>query len=154
MVEAIRQGDIPGVQLRCRRALPLAPAAAWRWLVEPERLARWLGDRVEVEAGGGGLVVAGDDEEGQALAERGRTLELSPPERWVLAFQRTGAGWPAATRLTLEVLPAPGGCELSILQHGFQHLPLSACMTIWEFYRRRWRRALERLARACAEREK
>jgi Activator of Hsp90 ATPase homolog 1-like protein len=109
---------------------------------------------VEVEGGdGGGLTVACADEEGQALAERGRTLELSPPERWVLAFQREGAGWTAATRLTLEVLPTPGGCELSILQHGFQHLQLSECMTIWEFYRRRWRRAIERLARACSHPE-
>lgn len=154
MVEAIRQGDIPGVQVRCRQPLPLRPEEAWRWLVEPEGLTRWLGDRAEVEPGaGGGLTIACDDEEGQALEERGRTLEISPPERWVLSYQRGGAGWPAATRLTLEILPAPGGCELSILQHGFQHLQLSACMTIWEFYRRRWRRALERLARACAETE-
>ena len=33
-----------------------------------------------------------------------------------------------------------------MLQQGFEHLPLSRCLTIWEAYRRRWREALARLA--------
>lgn len=151
MPEAIRQGDIPGVQLRCRQVLPATPETAWRWLVEADKLRRWAADRAQVEAGEqGGIVLATDGEQGVELEERGRTLELAPPRRWVLSFRREEAGWTAATRLVLEIRPAAGGCELSVLQHGFQHLPLSECMTIWEFYRRRWRRAVERLAAAMA----
>lgn len=151
MVEAIRQGDIPGVQVRCRQALPVPPESAWEWLVEADKLRCWAGDRAEVAGGGeGGLALGSDDEEGQRLEERGRTLELEPPERWVLSFRREEAGWTGATRLALEIRPRADGCELSVLQHGFQHLPLSQCMTIWEFYRRRWRRALERLAAELA----
>jgi hypothetical protein len=33
-----------------------------------------------------------------------------------------------------------------VLQEGFEHLPLSECLTIWEAYRRRWRKALACLA--------
>ena len=150
MVEAIREGDIPGVQLRCRQLLALPAGEAWRWLVQPERLARWLGDRAEVVPGSGGsLRLSGQDEAGAELEERGRTLEISPPLRWVLAFERLDAGWMAATRLTFEVTALSPGCELSVLQQGFHHLPLSLCMSAWEAYRRRWREALARLAEAA-----
>jgi uncharacterized protein YndB with AHSA1/START domain len=139
MSEAIRQGDIPGVQLRRRQALAVSPEEAWRWLTEPDRLSLWLAERVE-----------SDGEElrlsGPAGDERARTLESAPPRLRILAFEKLGEGWPAATRLTLRIHPAGSGCEVDILQDGFQRLPLSACLTIWEAYRRRWRDALARLA--------
>lgn len=147
MVEAIRQGDIPGVQLRRRQELGMSVEAAWGWLTEPGKLRRWLAEEVEVEPGPRGhLLLRGTDETGAPLQEEGRTLEFAPPRRWVLAFERSAAGWPVATRLTLELTGQPGGCEFSVLQEGFQHLPLSTCLTIWEAYRRRWRTAVEKLA--------
>ena len=153
MVEAIRQGDIPGVQLRRRQGLTLTPDEAWRWLVEPAKLALWLAAEAEVDAGpGGGLHLTGTEASGVPLRERGRTLEIAPASLWVLAFEREGAGWPAATRLELRLHPTPvgggGGCELDVLQQGFQRLPLSLCLTVWESYRLRWRTALSCLAAA------
>jgi uncharacterized protein YndB with AHSA1/START domain len=149
MVEAIREGDIPGVQLRCRQALALPVEQAWDWLVDSRRLERWLAERAEVVPGAGGsLHLVGREADGTPREERGRTLEFAPPGRWVLAFERLGAGWTAATRLTLELAPQPAGSEVSVLQLGFHHLPLSLCMTAWEAYRRRWRDALARLAAA------
>ena len=158
MPEAIRQGDIPGVQLRRRQDLPLSPAEAWRWLVEPDLLARWLAREAEVSAGelrlhgflysqssASGL---GEDAE-PGWRERGRTIEQVPPRLWVLAFERLDAGWTAATRLTLCIHPHPAGSEIDVLQDGFQHLPLSIGLTVWETYRRRWRDALARLAEAA-----
>lgn len=155
MPEMIRQGDIPGVQLRRRQDLPLAPEEAWRWLVEPEKLARWLAREARVVEGpGGSLELTGTGEPGEAdpgaWRESGRTVELAPPKLWVMAFERLGAGWPAATRLTLRLHRAPGGCQVDILQDGFQRLPLSAGLTIWESYRLRWKDALARLAQAAA----
>ncbi len=150
MVEAIREGDIPGVQLRCRQALDLPAEEAWRWLVEPGRLARWLADEAAAEAvAGGGLSLAGVFEE-EPYQERGRTVEVVEHRRWVLALERPEAGWGTALKLTLELHPTPGGCEVDILQEGFQRLPLSAGLTIWESYRRRWRQALARLSEAVA----
>jgi uncharacterized protein YndB with AHSA1/START domain len=145
MVEAIRQGDIPGVQLRCRQQLAASPATAWSWLTEPSRLAQWAG-RARLEGGPeGGLELETDGGEGP-VRERGRTLEIVTGQRWVLAFERLGDGWESPTRLTLELTASGDGCELSVLQKGFEHLPLSRCLTIWESYRRRWREALAVLA--------
>lgn len=153
MVEGIREGDIPGVQLRRRQGLSLRPEEAWGWLVEPAKLARWLAEEAEAEAGPEAtLLLRGTeprvDPPAAPWRERGRTLEIDPPRLWVLAFERLDAGWPAATRLTLRLHPAAGGCEVDVLQQGFQRLPLSVGLTVWESYRTRWRVALERLARA------
>jgi uncharacterized protein YndB with AHSA1/START domain len=151
MPEAIRQGDIPGVQLRRRQSLAWTPEEAWRWLVEPAKLVLWLAEEAEVDSGpAGGFLLTGRSDGGELRRERGRTLEIVPASRWVLAFERLDAGWPAATRLELCLHPAEvggsGGCELDVLQQGFQRLPLSVCLTVWEGYRLRWRTALARLA--------
>ena len=146
MPEAIRQGDIPGVQLRRRQALSVSPEEAWRWLVEPDRLALWLADEAEVDESELRLT-------GEGWGERGRTLDILPPKLWVLAFERLGAGWTSATRLTFRIHAAHAagpGCEIDVLQDGFQRLPLSTCLTVWETYRHRWRDALAKLAEVAA----
>ena len=136
MVEAIRQGDIPGVQLRYRRRLPLPVDEAWRWLA----------DRAEVRPEGEtALVLERAREEAAPLRESGETLEIAAPRRWSLAFRQLDSGWKSSTRLTLELHDDPEGCELDILQEGFEHLSLSTCLTVWEEYRRRWRQATARL---------
>jgi uncharacterized protein YndB with AHSA1/START domain len=143
MAEAIRQGDIPGVQLRRRQALAVPPEEAWRWLTEPDRMVLWLAERVESD--GDAIRLSGP-----AGDERGRLLESSPPALRILAFEKLGEGWTAATRLTLRVHPAGSGSEVDVVQDGFQRLPLSNCLTVWEAYRRRWRDALARLAEVAA----
>ena len=153
MPEAIREGDIPGVQLRRRQRLALPREEAWTWLVEPAKLAHWLADEAEVEMGpAGSLLLKGSesrvDPPPGPWQERGRTVGIAPPELWVLAFERLDAGWSAATRLTLRLHALPDGSELDVLQHGFQRLPLSIGLTVWESYRNRWRAALARLAAA------
>ncbi|HWN43731.1 MAG TPA: SRPBCC domain-containing protein [Thermoanaerobaculia bacterium] len=139
MAEAIRQGDIPGVQLRRRQSLAVSAEEAWRWLSEPDRLALWLAEQAELTEGELTLT-------GEGYRERGRTIEIVPPKLWVLAFERLDSGWTSATRLALRVHPLPASSEVDVLQDGFQRLPLSACLTIWETYRRRWRDALSKLA--------
>jgi len=139
MTEAIRQGDIPGVQLRRRQVLAISAEEAWRWLSEPDRLALWLADLAEVSEEGLTLT-------GEGFRERGRTIEIVPPKLWVLGFERLDSGWTSATRLMLRVHPLPSGSEVDVLQDGFQRLPLSACLTIWETYRHRWRDSLSKLA--------
>lgn len=149
MVEAIRQGDIPGVQLRRRRQLPVSVEEAWRWITEADRLERWLADEIEAQPGpAGGLTVAADPAHGIEADERGSTLEWEERRRWSLAWRRDG--WPAATRLEIEVEPRPHGCEMSVLQQGFEHLPLSDGLTLWEAFRRRWGKALDRLESVVA----
>ena len=151
MPEPIRQGDIPGVQLRRRQDLSLAPVEAWRWLVEPDKLVLWLAREAEVEPGPSGefrLLGGGAAAAEPPWRERGRTVELAPPGLWVLSFERLDCGWPAATRLTLRLHATPAGSQIDVLQDGFQRLPLSTCLTVWETYRLRWKEALARLAAA------
>jgi uncharacterized protein YndB with AHSA1/START domain len=150
MVEAIRQGDIPGVQLRCRQQLAAPPVVTWRWLTEPERLVSWAG-RARFEGGLEGVLKLASEHDLGPVRERGRTLELVAGQRWVLAFERLDDGWETTTRLVFELTGCGGGSELSVLQQGFEHLPLSRCLTIWETYRRRWREALALLADAVED---
>lgn len=152
MVEAIRQGDIPGVQLRCRQELAVPAVTAWRWLTEPVLLSSWIG-RARFEGGPEDLLEIDREGGDGPVRERARTVERRSGRLWVLVFERLDDGWEAATRLTFELTPAADGCELSVLQEGFEHLPLSRCLTIWESYRRRWRRALELLAVAVLDAE-
>ena len=128
----------------------MAPATAWRWLTEPARLASWAG-RARFEGGVEGVLELDTEDRGGPVRERGRTLELAAGRCWTLAFERLDDGWETATRLTFELSARAGGCELSVLQQGFEHLPLSRCLTIWESYRRRWREALTLLAAAVED---
>ncbi|MDH3744244.1 MAG: SRPBCC domain-containing protein [Acidobacteriota bacterium] len=149
MVEAIRQGDIPGVQLRRRRLLPgTPPSEAWTWLVEPAKLQMWLCERAKVDLGPSGGLELGSGGLSEETLESGATLELEPPRRWILSFR--AEEWSVSTRLTLQLSPSGGGTEVMVLQQGFQALPLSDGLTIWEASRRRWEAALDRLA-AVAE---
>ena len=152
MVLPIREGDIPGIQLRVRRSLPIDRSEAWRWLVEPSRVESWLADRAEIDPGPrGGLRLERLGSPGEArpaspgVVETGRTERYDAGRSWVLAFRKEDPHWEASTRLELTLIEADGGCELDVFQTGFQHLALSACLTIWEEYRRRWRDALARL---------
>lgn len=148
MQQAIRQGDIPGVQLRRERHFDLPPGELWRWLTEPERMKRWLASEIELRSDGeDGWVLRGLDEAGGALIEVTRSVVQDEGRVWEAVFERQEDGWESATRLVLEIT-GDGPCELSVLQQGFERLNLSRCLTVWEFYRRRWRAALERLASA------
>ncbi len=147
MTEAIRQGDIPGVQLRCRRALAVSRAEVWRRLTEPRELETWLCDSAEMSAVAGGefrwLGCHGLED---GSSEEGAIVAVEPGRRWVASVRQPG--WSTATRLRIDLEPTDDGCEISVLQNGFEHLPLSISLTVWELYRRRWRTALERFAKS------
>ena len=144
MTEAIRQGDIPGVQLRRRmRLVGVDAASLWGWLTDVAKLERWLADGARVEPGASGrleLRPAGSER------EIGETISWEPPTRWVLTFHRED--WQVGTRLELAITEDAEGAELSVLQNGFEHLPLSDGLTLWEAYRKRWTEALDRLENA------
>ena len=147
MVENIRQGDIPGVQLRHRQSLSAPAAVVWRWLTETDHLDRWLCRHAAIESSATrSLVLESTGPRQEIVRERLLPHHVERPHLLVYDLQRLDAGWPTATRLTLELTPTTGGTEISVLQQGFAHLPLSDCLTIWEAYRRRWRTALTRLA--------
>jgi hypothetical protein len=138
----IRQGDIPGVQLRCDRELPIPGWELWAWLTRTDRLERWLAESAWIE---GDELRLESHFEAQPLRELGRTIHRVEDRLWVLAFERLDDNWKMATELRLEVFDGQPA-RLSVLQRGFERLSLSHCLSVWEFYRRRWRAALDRLA--------
>ncbi len=145
MTEAIRQGDIPGVQLRCRIDLPASPGEVWQRLIEPAGLETWLCEQATMPtAAGGDFRWIGCFGLEEPRVEEGAILALDPLRGWLASVRQPD--WPAVTRLQVDLEPMAGGCEVSVLQNGFEHLPLSISLTVWELYRRRWRSALERLA--------
>ena len=146
MVEAIRQGDIPGVQLRCREALMVDAATAWEHLIEPRHLEDWLCRQAVMTAvPESEFEWRGCTELGEDSVEQGTILAAEPP-RLLVATLRQPA-WTVVTRLEIEIVADGQTCEISVLQRGFEHLPLSLGLTVWETYRRRWSAALERLER-------
>ncbi len=150
MQPPIRQGDIPGIQLRHETRLELAPDELWRWISEPELMARWLADSVEAHVDGEpGWLLRGPDGDGGELVEDLRGLVMDGDRLWVARLERLSDNWESATRLTLRV-QGTGPSDLSVLQQGFERLNLSRCLTIWELYRRRWRAAFERLTVAAS----
>jgi uncharacterized protein YndB with AHSA1/START domain len=150
VVEPIRQGDIPGVQLRCRRTLPGDLETVWSCWTDASLLRRWLADQLEVQSAGQTMLAEWGPADGEAARVRFEAIGQQWPVRLVFDLLEMDAGWPVATRLTVELERRDDGSEISVLQQGFAHLPLSECLTIWERYRRCWRAALERLARLLA----
>lgn len=146
MIEQIRQGDIPGVQLRYRHVVPTTPQETWFWLTEPKKMTGWFASRVDADPDAQDkLVLESTAPMGETYREHLVSISEDPPFRWTADLQNVDGSWAVPTRLEIELTPAPEGTEISILQKGFAHLPLSDCLTIWEFYRRRWRSALTRL---------
>ena len=153
MVEAIRQGDIPGVQLRVRQTLPVSIDEVWLWITESSRIERWLCDRVEPgKPSPSGPTTRWEtlEPDGAAMIEVVHVVQSEAPLKLELAFHQLA--WDVPTHVRFEVgRAAPGeaeSSELSVLHRHFERLPLSDGLTLWEFYRRRWRAALTRLLEA------
>ncbi len=101
--------------------LPASPDDVWPALAEPERLAGWLGGRVELEPRSGGRVVLADDDGLRwgtvELFEPGRVLNLRLWERSAglsgTRIEFTLEMVEEGTRLTVveTVLASPGGSQ-------------------------------------------
>lgn len=147
-MEAIRQGDIPGVQLRRRvEVAGASPAAIWPYWTGAQLLEAWLCDRARVEPGPPIVWrLESGDPPGPVCREYAEFFERIEGLRLVFGLRRLDAGWTSATKVTVELAAGAEGCQVMVFQEGFQQLPLSIGMTAWEESRSRWSRALERLA--------
>lgn len=143
--EAIRRGDIPGVQIRQRATFSCAVEPVLEALTATAGVEQWMADRVR-SRDDGVWVLESDDFEGRPLTEEVVQGTASGTEiPW--ALRSLEPAWEIRTRVTWELTGSGTKCDLSLLHQDFEHLPLSDCLTHWEFYRRRWRAALARLGR-------
>ena len=105
-------------------AIDASPETVWEFLVDPEKMARWMGSEITLDPRPGGtyrLDVL------DANIARGEFVEVDPPRRLVHTF-----GWesartegmtdlvpPGSTRIEIELEPTNGGTTLR-----FRHLGL------------------------------
>jgi uncharacterized protein YndB with AHSA1/START domain len=119
------------------------PELVFQYLVDPERLARWIGPALALDARPGGeirLLVAGQH------VSAGRFVEIDPPRRLVYTM-----GWdepnhpipPGSTRVEIDLTPDGEG---TLLQ--FRHLGLPADAV--DDHAGGWAHYLNRLAVAAA----
>jgi len=149
MVEAIRQGDIPGVQLRVRQVLEVSIDEAWLWVTDSSRWSRWLCEEFG-EGSSPGELHWRLSESGGPVTEVVAINRSEPPLLHEISLRRDG--WEAATHVLFEIgrgKPGdPNSSELSVFHRHFERLSLSEGLTVWEHYRRRWSGAADRLASA------
>jgi uncharacterized protein YndB with AHSA1/START domain len=123
-----------------------SPETVWQFLVDPDKMERWLGSEITIDPRPGGDyrvdVMANNN-----LA-KGEYLEVDPPHRLVHTF-----GWetsrnpemaklvpPGSTRLEFELEPTDGGTKLT-----FRHVGLPTDEAIrnhgigWDHYLERLR---------------
>ena len=91
--------------------LPAPPHVVWPALTEADRLAGWLGGRVELDARAGGRVVVADED-----GERWGTVEdFQPGRALVLRLWERSAGL-SGTRLEFTLDGVDEGTRLTVVE--------------------------------------
>ena len=124
-------------------SIAAAPETVFAFFVDPEKMTRWMGSRVEADARPGGVYAL--DINTQARA-RGTYVEVVPPSRVVFTF-----GWDADQNVppgssTVEVTLTPDGVGTHVR---LVHRGLMKAETREE-HQDGWRHYLSRLAIAAA----
>jgi uncharacterized protein YndB with AHSA1/START domain len=94
----------------------LDPAKAGRFLFATPQ-GRMV--RAEIDARVGGSFVFTDRRDGEDIEHKGSYLEIDRPRRLVFTFAVAAPKFSAeTTRVTIEITPLAGGCELSLTHEG------------------------------------
>jgi uncharacterized protein YndB with AHSA1/START domain len=100
--------------------IPARPETAFRFLVEPELMARWIG-RVQFATAEEGGLFRLQFTFGQGHTATGVFTEVSPPERLAFSF-----GWegydtfpPGRSLVEIQLRPQAGGTVLKLKHSGF-----------------------------------
>jgi uncharacterized protein YndB with AHSA1/START domain len=130
----------------CEVVVPAAPDEVFRWFVEPDLLARWIGIRAALEPRpGGGFRFEIVDGEWCS----GRYLEVVPGRRVVFTW-----GWdsgaipvpPGSSTVEIDLHPHPGGTRVCLV-----HRDLAP--EVRPLHAEGWSRFLPRLAAVAAGRD-
>ncbi|MBW1880802.1 MAG: SRPBCC domain-containing protein [Deltaproteobacteria bacterium] len=99
--------------------IAVAPRAVWRALTTVEGLTTWLADDARIDARvGGRIVLTSEDDEGNPLEECGIIHEIRPIRRLEIAWDASGPGKSAGSRLEFQVARDGEETRLSLVQRG------------------------------------
>lgn len=128
-------------------AIAASPETVWDFLVDPEKMVLWMGQKAWLEPHAGGLyrceVIPGH-------TARGEVVELDPPRRlvhtwgWEHADEGPDSVPPGSSTIEIELVPDGEGTILRFLH---RDLPSSKAA---ESHRHGWDHYFERLASAAS----
>jgi uncharacterized protein YndB with AHSA1/START domain len=147
-VDAHEWGDSVPVTLRV--ALPRAASDIWPLISTAAGLAKWVAqvDRFDGEVGGTFRFTS--RYQGRDIVEEGRIDEIVPESRVLLAWEWTGEGWGATTRLELALEPEAAGTSLLINHSGFDRIDPTRRLKARRNYAAAWSEVASDLKRLVA----
>jgi uncharacterized protein YndB with AHSA1/START domain len=130
--------------VRCETLIPAPPATVFAFLIDPDKLMRWIGNGAEMEPHPGGLYLLKDV--AMRRTARGTFREVVPVHRLTYSF-----GWdelpempPDSSLVEIDLLERDGGTLLRMTHTG---LPNEAER---DGHEKGWRHYLGRLSLAAA----
>jgi uncharacterized protein YndB with AHSA1/START domain len=94
-----------------------APETVWQYLVDPDRVTRWMGRNISFDPQPGGQYRM---EVGSGHAASGEFVELDPPRRlvytwgWEAVDGKENAVPPGSSTVEVELVAEPGGTRLRL----------------------------------------
>jgi uncharacterized protein YndB with AHSA1/START domain len=113
------------------------PELVFDYFTRPEALARWMGDRAELDPRPGGAFIVHFEDR----CVEGRYVEVDRPRRLVIAWGRRGSRDLPPSTSTLEVLLSPEGpgTRVSIVHSGLPEAEAHRHALGWRHYLARLR---------------
>ena len=107
-----------------RHAFTSSPGRVFDAWLDPALASRWLfatpdghNVRCDIDARPGGTFVITDRRAGDDVEHRGNYVEIDRPRRLVFTFSVPKYS-SVVTRVTVDVVPEGGGCELTLVHEG------------------------------------
>ncbi len=132
MGRALVLSEINSVVSEIRIAAP--PQAVFAYFVDPDKMVRWIGTRVDIEAQPGGTYAVDMNPQTRA---RGKYVEVVPHSRVVFTF-----GWlddevvpPGSSTVEVTLTPDRGGTHVRLVHRGLVTAEMrDQHRTGWELY--------------------
>jgi uncharacterized protein YndB with AHSA1/START domain len=94
----------------------------WLAISSQDGLRGWFSPVIEIDPRVGGWVEFHGTHDGSPYRFGGRVVELEPPVRITWEWNSIPDGWPAATLLTIELIPRGDATRVEMRHHGWEAL--------------------------------
>ena len=137
--------------------LPVPPARVWRALTDPKEFGSWFGVRVEGAFVAGARVTGQVTHPGYEHVAWDIIIERMDPERlfawrWHPYSVERGVDYSGEerTRVVFELEAVPGGTRLTVVESGFDRIPLARRALAYRMNEGGWTHQMQAIARHVA----